>query len=133
MLVDWLMVSSNPANEFIEEGLTARAFPALFPTGAADLRSPRIERVSQVQYFQHLTRYKDGRFARDPRFRFHAMNTSMRWQAVYTGKVYVQRNSGFRTATVTEMTAILAQNRSLSEDIMYFGSSLRGTRSYRFK
>ena len=30
------------------------------------------------QYFKHLMKYKDKRFAQDPRFRFFALNTIMR-------------------------------------------------------
>lgn len=67
------------------------------------------------------------------RFRFHAINSLMQWQALNTGNVFVQRNSVFRTASVGEMNALLAQSRIPSKENMFFGISLRGTRSYRFK
>lgn len=54
--------------------------------------------------------YREKRFARDPRFRFFAMNTGMRWEALDIVSVFVQPNSAFRTATVAEMCAMLAQN-----------------------
>lgn len=83
--VNWPTVSANPVSEFTEEGFIART---LFRTGAADLRSPRNETVQPINYFQHIMRYKDRRFARDPWFLFHAMNSLMPWQASNTGSIY---------------------------------------------
>lgn len=44
--VPWPNTENVPINEFREEGYIARAFPALFPTGRADFRSPRTETIS---------------------------------------------------------------------------------------
>ena len=56
----WPTIGGTPINEFTTEGYFSCAFPALFPTGAAD-------------YFKHLMMYDDSRFARHPRFRFFAL------------------------------------------------------------
>ena len=59
-----------------------KAFPGLFSSGRADLvyTAMRPVKVTAVDYFRHLVRYKDGRFAADVRFLFFALNTRYRGQ-----------------------------------------------------
>ncbi|RXK36573.1 hypothetical protein M231_06114 [Tremella mesenterica] len=57
------------------------AFPFLFPQGLADLHATRQNKVSPNDYFKHLMKYEDGRFAAHPRFRYYAFNALLRWQA----------------------------------------------------
>lgn len=130
--LQWPETGSNAINEFTDEGYIARAFPALFPRGAADFRSPRSISVSPTEYFQHLMNYHDQRFAKDPRFRFFALNSTMRWQAITQGNVCVQRNSRLRNASLPEMREMLSKDPSLARQIMFYGSTLRGTRSFWF-
>lgn len=66
-----------------------------------------------------MMKYKDGRFAKDPRFRFFAMYCVMKWQAINSGSVFLQRNSAFRNATVGQMRDMLAANRALAREIMF--------------
>jgi ATP-dependent DNA helicase PIF1 len=68
------------------------AFPLLFPTGEADIHQPRPHPVSDHIYFRHLIRYHDGRFATDPRFRYFALNSTMRWDAKKRSRIYSKRN-----------------------------------------
>ena len=73
-MVSWPTMESAPINEFDTEGYIVRAFPALFPSGKCDLRDySRSMKITADQYFKRLLKYKDGRFAKDPRFRFFAM------------------------------------------------------------
>ena len=65
--VSWARVGECPLNEFHSEGYITRAFPTLFPTGAAI-----------GYYLKHLMLYQDGRFVKHPRFRSFALNTEMR-------------------------------------------------------
>ena len=60
---------SSPINEH-DTGLEVlvQAFPFLFPQGLADLHAVRPWAVKEFEYFKHLIRYKDGRFARHARF-----------------------------------------------------------------
>ena len=62
-------LSSTPINEH-DSGLEVlvQAFPFLFPQGLADLHAVRPWAVKEFEYFKHLIRYKDGRFARHARF-----------------------------------------------------------------
>ena len=55
------------------------AFPILFPTGAADFHEHRPDNVSPQDYFKHLLRYRDDRFAQHPQFRF-LLTFTMRWK-----------------------------------------------------
>ena len=43
-------------------------------------------------YFKHLLKYSDGRFARHPHFHYLALNTEMRWHVLQTGKVYIKQH-----------------------------------------
>src|SRR6266498_97647 len=50
----WSQIDSHPVNEFQTPGYIACAFPALYPTGSADLRAERIKEVKLAEYFKHL-------------------------------------------------------------------------------
>ena len=65
------------------------AFPSLFPTGAADFSAPRVHPITIGYYFKHLMMFKDGRFAKHPRFCYFALNTEMRWRALQAGRICV--------------------------------------------
>lgn len=53
-----------------------QAFPFLYPSGQADLHAPRLHNVKDQEYFQHLMRYRGGRFAQHPRFRCVCIGSS---------------------------------------------------------
>ena len=55
-----------PINEFTTEGYFSMDFPTLFPTGAADFLGVWSNQVTIGNYFTHLLKYDDGRFARHP-------------------------------------------------------------------
>ncbi len=83
-----------PTSEFTTEGYFSMAFPTLFP---ADFLGQRFNtEVTIGNYFTHLLKYDDGRFARHPRFRFFA---EMRWRA---GRIYIQQHPGDAQLTVDE-------------------------------
>ena len=60
----WPTIGGAPINEFTTEGYFSMAFPTLFPTGAADFFGQRCNQVTIGNYFTHLLKYDDGRFAR---------------------------------------------------------------------
>lgn len=88
-ILTWPPCDDTPINEFSTEGYFTYAFPTLFPTGEADFVAPCPHAVTIGNYFKHLMQFEDGRFARNPRFRYFALNTEMRWRALQTGQVYV--------------------------------------------
>ena len=69
----WLNREHNPINEFSMEGYFSRAFPTLFPTGAAEFLAPRIHKITIDNYFKHLVMYDDKRLAKHCRFRYFAL------------------------------------------------------------
>ena len=90
--VPWPHRADTLVNEFNTESYMSCAFPALFPTGAGDFLAPRERAVTVGNYFKHLVRYDDGRFARHPRFRYFALNSEMRWRALQAGRVYIKQH-----------------------------------------
>ena len=110
------------------------AFPTLFPTGAADFLGQRCNQVTIGNYFTHLMKYRDGRFARHPRFRFFALNTEMRWRALQSGRIYVQQHPGDAQLTVDVLQDVVGrEGEAFSNRVLHYASSLRGTRQYWLK
>ena len=68
------------------------AFPTLFPQGKADFHARRDVKVNAQDYFKHLLRYRDGRFAQHSRFRYFAWNSILRWEGKAKAKVFVKQN-----------------------------------------
>ena len=130
-MLDWPAIGNNPVNEFRTVGYIACAFPCLFPTGAADLHSPRATRVTALQYFAHLLRYHDGRFQADPRFVFFAYNTYLRHQALQVGSIYAVNQPGGNNITAADIRDMLETDRTrLTNSILRFGRKIRGTPQY---
>ena len=75
--------------------------------------------------------YKDGRFAKHPRFRYCALNTEMRWRALQTGRIYVKQNVNDAQQSVKELKDMIGTERtSLASRVLHFGTSLHGTQQY---
>jgi len=101
--VAWPPHGNTPLNEFHSEGYITLAFPTLFPTGAADFTAQRMRLVTLGYYLKHLMMYSDGRFARDPRFRYFALNTEMCWRALQAGHVYIRQHPEDARLSVDEL------------------------------
>ena len=130
----WPNIANTPINEFSTEGYMTCAFPVLFPTGAADFSAPRPRTVTIGYYFKHLLMYRDGRFARHPRFRYFALNTEMRHRALGAGQIYVKQNTTDAQLTVQELRDMVSVGgEAFSRRVLHYATSLRGTRSYWFK
>ena len=132
--VPWPSLDGTPVNEFKTEGYISCAFPTLFPTGRADFVAPRINAVTVGNYFKHLMMYKDGRFARHPRFRYFALNTEMRWRALQTGRIYVRQHPDDAQLSAEELREMVGQEgEAFSSRVLHYASTLRGTRQYWMK
>ena len=130
----WPTIGGAPINEFTTEGYFSMAFPTLFPTGAADFLGQRCNQVTIGNYFTHLMKYSDGRFAKHPRFRFFALNTEMRRRALQAGRIYIQQHPGDAQLTIDELRDMIGRGgEAFSNRILHYASSLRGTRQYWFK
>ena len=128
----WPTCGSTPISEFTIEGYWTQAFPTLFPTGAGDFRSPRVRSVTLADYLKHLMRYKDGRFAQHPRFRYFALNTLMRWRALETSRVFIKRNPEEAKLTVEELQEMSKTSATpdFASKVFHFGKSLHGSKQY---
>ena len=130
----WPTIGGAPINEFTTEGYFSMAFPTLFPTGAADFLGQRCNQVTIGNYFTHLLKYDDGRFARNPRFRFFALNTEMRWRALQAGRIYIQQHPGDAQLTVDELRDMVGREGEVfSNRVLHYASSLHGTQQYWFR
>ncbi|EAQ87454.1 hypothetical protein CHGG_04073 [Chaetomium globosum CBS 148.51] len=79
-------IRRTPLNEFNRsQPLLSWAFPTLFPYGRAEFVAPRVRSITYREYLYHAMRNRDRRFARHPRFRFHA-DTLRGTRAYWTGK-----------------------------------------------
>lgn len=106
----------------------------LFSTGEADFAASRVHKVTIGDYMKHSMMYKDGRFARYPRFRYFALNTEMKWRALQAGNIYVWQHAQHAQLTVQELRDMVgSEGEAFSNRILRYAGSLRGTSSYWFK
>ncbi|CAG8597284.1 6137_t:CDS:2 [Cetraspora pellucida] len=106
ILINWPTIKDNPISEFEEVGYITKAFPTLFPKGKADLCSTqRYHQVYPAEYFEHLIKYHDGRFAQHKRFQDANL-------------------------IVEDIQELLHTNNSLANQIVQYGNTLRGTQPY---
>jgi ATP-dependent DNA helicase PIF1 len=124
--------SRSPINEFLDEGFVVRAFPALFPTGNADLNQPRNIKLTAIEYFRFLLEFHDGRFVKDPRFRYFAMNMLNRREAISTVQVYMKRCPNV-PRDVEEIRERLQSNPNFLNSLMTFSSKIRGSQAYWYQ
>ena len=119
-----------PINEWQNKCVFRMAFPSLFPNGLGDFNLPRSDNITMKDWIRHLLRYKDERFARHPRFRYMAYNTSMRMEAKKSAS-YVCKKVGGRYITIDELRELVREgNTRLSTSIVRSAEQLRGTRPY---
>jgi len=124
VVLKWPEIGKDAINEFKTPGYVVMAFPCLFPFGKADLRTPREKNVSPLRYFQHLMRYEDERFAKHPRFRYFALNSTMRWTALKNGGLFVQKNSRFKDMNIGQLKEELDKNDTTHSIIFHNFHSL---------
>lgn len=96
----------------------------------ADYLSNRTVKITRDDYFKFLIMYHDGRFARDPRFRFFAMNTLLRHKAISECNLYIRRNKLLDKLDIKSLKENIQDDPSLVKNIMVFAANLRSTRPY---
>ena len=133
-VVPWPARGNVPLNEFITEGYISCAFPTLLPTGDADFLAPRQRAATVGNYFKHLLRYEDGRFAKHPRFRYFALNTEMRWRALQNGRIYIKQHPKDAYLSLSDLKEMVSSGgEQFTKRVLHYASSLRGTRQYWFQ
>jgi ATP-dependent DNA helicase PIF1 len=113
-----------------KERILSMAFPTLYPTGVADFFVPRQRSVTLPQYAEHLMRYRDGRFAKHPRWRFYIFNIIMRQRARKVSGFYTSKQSGLKNLSREDLATAFQENKSLLQQVVRQGSSLTGTRPF---
>ena len=132
--IPWPRRGEQPINEFTTEGYMSCAFPTLFPTGAGDFVAPRLNAVTVGNFFKHLMMYGDGQFAKHPRFRYFALNTTFRWRALQTGRVYINQHPKDARLTLNDLRDMVGRDgEHFSSRVLHYASSLRGTNQYWHK
>jgi len=106
----WPRPNDSPIHEFTTIGYIAQCFPTLYPTGVSDFLEPRIRKLFPQEYFRHLFRYKDGRFAKHNTWRYFALNSVMRWSAITEGNVYFNQTRNSLPPTISELRTSLQGN-----------------------
>lgn len=130
--LQWPEGSSIPINEFRTAGYITMAFPCLFPDGEADYTlHHRDIRVTYHDWCDFLIHYSDPRFATDPRFRFHCINTLQRHDALTRSTIFAKK-SDF-TGNMQQLAAEVSRNPSLLKRLLSWGSNIRGTNAYWFQ
>jgi hypothetical protein len=108
--IAWPRVDDSPIHEFTTIGYIAQCFPTLYPFGQSDYLQPRIRKVYPQEYFRHLFRYTDGRFARHNTWRYFALNSIMRWSALTEGGVYFNKSRNSLPPTISDLRNSLEGN-----------------------
>ena len=135
-LLQWPDRAPEPASEYNTAGFWSMCYPTLFPTGAADISNVGangvVRDVSLADWAEFLMQWKDGRFARHPRWRYHVFNMLQRQRARMTGKVFVNHKDGQADMTLDELQELLrAGDTAISKRLFHFGAQLRGTPAWK--
>ena len=134
--IDWPTRAQQPASEYSTAGLWTMSYPTLFPTGAADISNVGangiLRDVSLADWAQFLMCWKDGRFAKHPRWRYHVFNMLQRRRAHMTGRVFVNHADGQADMTLDELRDLLQSGDTATcNRLFHFGSQLRGTAAWK--
>ncbi|KAK7019330.1 hypothetical protein R3P38DRAFT_2714460, partial [Favolaschia claudopus] len=100
-------VRGTPISEYENHKIAIDAFPTLFPTGQADFNELRNQKVSMEDWAAHLMRYKDGRFAQHPRFRYWALNSIFRRRCKEASRWYAKSHADDGALNVEEIREMI--------------------------
>lgn len=130
--MDYPTLDKTPINEYKTEGYIVCAFPHLFPYSQADFRAPRDIEITLSEWFHNLMRYHDKRFAQDPRFRFFALNTIMRRQAISQATFFTNKPE-IANLTIEELRTKIKEDTGFIKQIMTYAANMRSTKQYWFQ
>uniref|UniRef100_A0A1X7UYL0 Helitron helicase-like domain-containing protein n=1 Tax=Amphimedon queenslandica TaxID=400682 RepID=A0A1X7UYL0_AMPQE len=110
------------------------AFPTLFPTGAVDYNGIRSHRVQTADYFTHLMKHDQRRFAKHPHFCFFALNTEICSRGNETGQFYMKQHPGKALLTLHDRRDVISwAGERFSKKVLHHGTSQCGTKQYCLK
>ena len=73
--------------------------------------------------------YKDGRLAKDPRFRFFALNTQMRHNAISMSNLCIKAIED-KTCTLNRLKEMVIEDKSILNKLMVYSSSIKSSKGY---
>jgi hypothetical protein len=125
-------VHGTPINEHSGQSIAINAFPSLFPNGKADFAADRETKVTMTEWAAHMLRFKDGRFARHPRFRYWALNTVMRHDAKKASQWFTTTHKDDKELDVEDIRQMLEENNAqgLADRVAHAGVNLPGSRPF---
>ncbi|KAJ9297950.1 hypothetical protein DTO271G3_4171 [Paecilomyces variotii] len=125
---------STPIGEFNRTiPLLSWTFPTLYPFGKGDFLTARRRPVELKDYLAHLIKYRNGRFARHPRFRYVGFNTLIWSQVNKQSGFYITRDRRTNPAlwSLKQIREALESRspsfKALLKSINSFLSTIRGT------
>ena len=119
----------EPLSEF-KPRYYAKCFPHLFPNGEGDYNMPRLgDTPGFKDWCQHLMKFHDGRFVKDPIFSMVVANQAQRRTALSLGNVIAKRTVGNKTCD--ELRKDFEDGKTeVTDNVRYFGKSLDGSSQY---
>ena len=129
----WPPISSTPINEYTTEGMFDIDFPTLFPNGTVLPMQPHDKEVKMHEYVVHLIHYNDNRFGQHPCFRYFLLNLMIHHHSHFIASVFIKQKVEDNTpSTIEDLRSHLTNlsDNQLIEELMHFGSTLRGTRAF---
>ena len=126
-IIPWPKRAAKPASEF-QSGFYAMSYPALLPYGNGDMsKDLPVRKPSPLAWLRHLTRYKDGRFARNYGFVLAATSLYRRHMALSIGNVFAGKEcEGMAMEEVKRRVGTAGD--PLINTLLYWGSTIPGTR-----
>ena len=119
----------EPLSEF-QPRYYAKTFPHLFPNGEGDFNMPRTgDTPGFKEWCQHLMRFHDGRFEKDPIFCMVIANQLQRRTALSLGNVIAKRTVANKTCDDLRKD-FEAGKTEVTDNIRYFGKSLEGSSQF---
>jgi hypothetical protein len=107
------------------------AFPTLFPDGAGNFYQARLWKIDLGEYFNHLLRFRGGRFAQHKRFLWFTFNTVQRARTWSQSKFFVKQQHDTGRLTAADIQTMLAEgDQHIVNQMVRYGANLRGTRAY---
>lgn len=96
-----------------------------------DFYQPRLRKLQLGEYFTHLLRFRDSRFARHRRFPWFAFNTLQRHRTRDRARIFVKQHHDAARLTADDIRSLLEEGDDvLVNRMVRYGGNLRGTRAY---
>lgn len=135
--ITWLRRRNQPLSEYDRTlSLISCTLPKLFPVSAAEPNMACIRHISFYNWFEHILKYCDNRFAQHYSFRFIGLNISIRIKARATSTYFVRQHPDHAAITTDELrAAFVVQGNTRADALLYLitrqGAGLQGTRAYQ--